>query len=119
MAAIEGAYNFYQDSYGGELSAEAFASALPAALRLMRHMTRIAPAYVEELDSVDLLDYMHGLCAAADAFAEFGEGRVGGFKIGDFKLTNYMEKGTTGWEVAMQAVAAELSGLGLLFSGVA
>ena len=35
----------------------------------------------------------YGGTLPADAFAEFGEGRVGGVAVGNFKLTNYMEKG--------------------------
>ena len=57
-------------------------------------------------------------CAAVEAFAEFGEGRVGGYAVGDFKVTNYMEKGTTGREVALEAALAELAGTGLSFCGV-
>ena len=54
-----------------------------------------------------------------NAFAEFGEGHVGGYAIGDFKVTNYMEKDTTGREVAMEAAFAELAGTSLSFCGVA
>ncbi|MGI6535103.1 MAG: hypothetical protein ACOX12_01600 [Eggerthellaceae bacterium] len=57
------------------------------------------------------------MCAACEAFAEFGEGRVGGYSVGDFRVTNYMEKGTTGLEVARAAALSELSGTGLAFSG--
>ncbi|WP_417134898.1 hypothetical protein [Rubneribacter badeniensis] len=55
---------------------------------------------------------------AAEAFAEFGEGRVGGFEIGGFKVTNYQEQGTTGAEVARGAALAELAGTGLCYCGV-
>ena len=54
----------------------------------------------------------------ADAFAEYGEGRVGGFSIGSFSVTNYRDEGTTGSEVAREAALAELAGTGLCFSGV-
>jgi hypothetical protein len=57
------------------------------------------------------------VCVACDAFAEFGEGRVGGYSIGDFKVTNYMERCTTGLEVARDAALGELAGTGLAFSG--
>ena len=42
---------------------------------------------------------------------------MGGYAIGDFKVTNYMEKGTTGLEVARAAALSELRGTGLAFSG--
>ena len=54
----------------------------------------------------------------ADAFAEYGEGRVGGFSIGSFSVTNYRDDGTTGAEVAREAALAELAGTGLCWSGV-
>lgn len=111
-------YRFYLDEYGGTLGAEAFAEALPAAVRLMRSVT--GGAWPEaDWDARDAAAWRRACCAACDAFAEFGEGRVGGVAVGDFKLTNYMEKGTTGREVALESVLAELSGTGLAFCGVA
>ena len=62
--------------------------------------------------------WRRAVCAAADAFAEYGEGRVGGFSIGSFSVTNYRDGGTTGSEVAREAALAELAGTGLCFSGV-
>lgn len=111
-------YQWYLDSYGGALGAEGFHEALPAALRLMRGIT--GGAWPEAgWDFEDTCAWRRACCAAADAFAEFGEGRVGGYAIGDFKVTNYMEKGTTGREVALEAALAELAGTGLSFCGVA
>ena len=111
-------YQWYLDSYGGALGAEGFHEALPAALRLMRGITGGAwPEAGWDVD--DTAAWRRACCAAVDAFAEFGEGRVGGYAIGDFKVTNYMEKGTTGREVALEAALAELAGSGMTFSGVA
>lgn len=62
--------------------------------------------------------WRRAVCAAADAFAEYGEGRVGGFSIGSFSVTNYRDDGTTGAEVAREAALAELAGTGLCWSGV-
>lgn len=62
--------------------------------------------------------WRRAVCAAADAFAEYGEGRVGGFSIGSFTVTNYRDEGTTGAEVAREAALAELSFTGLVFAGV-
>ena len=62
--------------------------------------------------------WRRAVCAAADAFAEYGEGRVGGFSIGSFSVTNYRDDGTTGAEVAREAALAELAGTGLAFAGV-
>lgn len=110
-------YGFYLDGYGGALSAEAFAEALPAALRCVAALTG-AREPSEEWDE-DVADaWRRAVCAAADAFAEYGEGRVGGFSIGSFSVTNYRDDGTTGAEVAREAALAELVGTGLCFSGV-
>ena len=110
-------FGFYQDGYGGVLAADAFAEALPAALRCVGALTGFrAPAddWCDELADA----WRRAVCAAADAFAEYGEGRVGGFSIGSFSVTNYRDDGTTGAEVAREAALAELAGTGLCWSGV-
>ena len=110
-------YAFYQDGYGGMLAAEAFAEALPAAVRCVCGLTgRREPDPRWEEGDADA--WRRAVCAAADAFAEYGEGRVGGFSIGSFSVTNYRDDGTTGAEVAREAALAELAGTGLCWSGV-
>lgn len=110
-------YGFYQDGYGGALAAEAFAEALPAAVRCVGGLTgRREPDPSWEEGDADA--WRRAVCAAADAFAEYGEGRVGGFSIGSFSVTNYRDEGTTGAEVAREAALAELSRTGLAFVGV-
>ena len=110
-------YGFYQDGYGGALAAEAFAEALPAAVRCVSGLTgRREPD--PRWDEGDTDAWCRAVCAAADAYAEYGEGRVGGFSIGSFSVTNYRDEGTTGSEVARGAALAELAGTGLCFSGV-
>ena len=110
-------YGFYQDGYGGALSAEAFAEALPAAVRCVGALTGARDAR-EEWDDDQVEAWRRAVCAAADAFAEYGEGRVGGFSIGSFSVTNYRDEGTTGSVVAREAALAELAGTGLAFAGV-
>ena len=114
----EPSYQDYQDLYGGTMAADAFAEAKPAALRCARSLC--GGAEPDHFWSArDTLAWQRAVCAAAEAFSEFGEGRVGGFEVGDFKVTNYMEKGTTGREVATAAALEELAATGLAFSGVA
>lgn len=114
-AAGAPSFAFYRDTYGGTLDAEGYAEALPAATRCVRELCGgVGP---EGLDGLDLLAWGRACCAACEAFAEFGEGHVGGYAIGDFRVTNYMERGTTGLEVARQAALSELAGTGLAFSG--
>lgn len=106
-------YAFYSETYGGGLSESAFGLALPAAARHVRWLVGGAEPSDDELDA-----YQRAVCAACDAFAEFGEGQVGGFAIGDFKVTHYEDEGTTGAEIATQEALKELVGTGLAFAGV-
>lgn len=115
VAAAGSSFAFYRDHYGGRLDAESYTEAMPAALRLLRELCGGVGA--DDIDGTDLLAWGRACCAACEAFAEFGEGRVGGYAIGDFKVTNYMERGTTGLEVARQAALSELAGTGLAFAG--
>ena len=109
-------YDFYLDGYGGALAAEAFAEALPAAVRCVGVLTG-ARGVDGRWDEDVAVAWRRAVCAAADAFAEYGEGRVGGFSVGSFSVTNYRDEGTTGAEVAREAALAELAGTGLAFSG--
>ena len=104
-------YQFYKDVYGGGLSESAFGLALPAATRHVRWLVGGAEPLDDELEA-----YQRAVCA--DAFAEFGEGQVGGFSLGDFKVTHYEDEGTTGEEIATADALKELVGTSLAFAGV-
>lgn len=106
-------YQFYKDVYGGGLSEAAFGLALSAATRHVRWLVGGREPSEDELES-----YQRAVCAAADAFAEFGEGQVGGFSLGDFKVNHYEDEGTTGEEIATAVALKELVGTSLAFSGV-
>ena len=110
-------YDFYQDGYGGVLSAADFSEVLPVAVRMVGPLTG-AREVQGGWDDDQADAWRRAVCAAADAFAEYGEGRVGGFSIGSFSVTNYRDEGTTGSVVARGAALAELAGTGLCFSGV-
>lgn len=62
--------------------------------------------------------YKRAVCAACEAFAEFGAGEVGGYTIGSFTVRNYENKGTTGEELATAAALRELGLSGMAFCGV-
>lgn len=106
-------YQFYSEVYGGGLSEAAFGLALPAASRHVRWLVGGREPSNDELES-----YQRAVCAAVDAFAEFGEGQVGGFALGDFKVTHYEDEGTTGEEIATADALKELVGTSLAFCGV-
>ena len=108
-------YAFYRDEYGGALGAEAFAEALVPAVR---HVRWLLGGDVEvEAGGADERALMRAVCAAADAFAEWGEGQTGGFEIGSFSVKHYDNRGTTGAEAAAAAAVRELAGTGLAFCG--
>ena len=111
--AVAVTYQFYGETYGGGLSEAAFGASLPAAARHVRWLCDGREPADDELES-----YQKAVCAAVDAFAEFGEGQVGGFSIGDFKVTHYEDEGTTGKEIATDAALKELVGTSLAFCGV-
>ena len=109
--------DLYQDGDGGVLSAADFSEVLPVAVRMVGPLTG-AREVQGGWDDDQADAWRRAVCAAADAFAEYGEGRVGGFSIGEFSVTNYRDDGTTGVEVAREAALAELAGTGLCWSGV-
>ena len=111
--AVAVTYQFYKDVYGGGLSESAFGLALPTASRHVRWLVGGVEPSNDELEA-----YKRAMCAAVDAFAEFGEGQVGGFSLGDFKVTHYEDEGTTGEEIATADALKELVGTSLAFAGV-
>ena len=107
-------FGFYENDYGGTLCVDAFHEALPAALRAAgKALGDRAPE-----DEDGRIAVKRAICAAADAIAEYGEGQLGGFQLGDFRADEYGNAGTTGLDVAVRAALAELSGTGLAFCGV-
>lgn len=111
--AVAVTYEFYSQVYGGGLSEAAFGLALPSALRHVRWLVGGVEPGEDELEN-----YLRAVCAAVDAFAEFGEGQVGGFSLGGFKVTHYEDEGTTGEEITTADALKELVGTSLAFSGV-
>lgn len=107
-------FEYYSGTYGGWLTTEAFHEVLGVASRQVRFVCGSSvPDGDDEVDA-----WKRAVCAACDAFAEFGEGQVGGFSVGDFKVTHYEDEGTTGAEIATDAIVKELAGTGLMFAGV-
>lgn len=106
-------YEFYRDAYGGDLGPEELSAALVAA---ERHVRWLCGGRVPACEA-DALAYKRAVCAAADAFSEWGEGQAGSFAIGQFSVTHYDKRGTTGAEMAKEAAVKELCGTGLLFGG--
>ena len=105
-------YEFYQDTYGGGLSEAAFAASLPMAEAHVRWLCELRGA--DETSG----RFMRAVCAALEAFAEYGAGEVGGYTIGEFSVKNYASQQTTGEELATAAALRELGLSGMAFTGV-
>ena len=114
MAKPDVTYELYTERFDGELPEEAFAANLPLA---EAHVVWVCWPHEPCTESEERA-WMRAVCRCADAFAEYGAGSVGGFSIGDYKVTNYENKGTTGTELATEAAMRELAGTRLLFCGV-
>lgn len=105
-------YEFYQDTYGGGLSEAAFAASLPMAEAHVRWLCELRGA--DETSE----RFMRAVCAALEAFAEYGVGEVGGYTIGEFSVKNYASQQTTGEELSTAAALRELGLSGMAFTGV-
>lgn len=105
-------YEFYVDTYGGGLSEAAFAASLPMAEAHVRWLCELRGA--DEASG----RFMRAVCAALEAFAEYGAGEVGGYTIGEFSVKNYASQQTTGEELATAAALRELGLSGMAFTGV-
>ena len=111
MGAVD--YAYYSQVYGGGLSEAAFGD---SAGRAEAHVRWLCSAKGVCATSTA---FKRAVCAACDAFAEFGMGQVGGMTLGDFKVSRYADdKGVTGEELATQAALKELADTGYAFAGV-
>ena len=105
-------YAYYAEEYGGGLAEAAFTAALPMAEAHVKWLCAVR-GFDAESDAC-----LRAVCAACDAFAEFGSGEVGGYTIGRFSVKNYENRGTTGEEIATMAALKELVGTAYPFCGV-
>lgn len=103
---------FYADSYGGSLGEAAFAASLPMADAHVRWLCQVNGA------QTTCNVFKRAVCAALEAFAEYGAGEAGGFQIGEFSVKNYASQQTTGEELATAAALRELGLSGMAFTGV-
>ena len=114
MAMVSVTYAFYSQTYGGGLSEAAFCAVLPDASRHVGWLVDGRQPSRCERDA-----YKRAVCAVCDVFAQYGRGQVGGFAIGEFRMTSYDGRGSvTGEQLATRAASQELAGTTLLFSGV-
>ena len=106
-------YEFYSGVYGGGLSEAAFGDVVGVAETHVRWLCGLRGA------DCRTVAFRRAVCAAAEAFAEFGRGQVGGFALGDFKVSRYADdSGVTGEDMATEAALKELWGTGYAFAGV-
>ena len=105
-------YEFYSQTYGGGLSEAVFAASLPIADSHVKWLCAVKGA------TTTCNVFKRAVCAAVDAFAEYGAGEVGGFQIGEFSVKNYAGQQTTDEELATAAALRELGLSGMSFTGV-
>ncbi|MBQ9003255.1 MAG: hypothetical protein IJ087_15510 [Eggerthellaceae bacterium] len=105
-------YEYYSETYGGGLPEAAFSACVGQGETHVKWLCAVNGACATSAA------YKRAVCAATEAFAEFGAGEVGGYAIGSFSVKNYENKGTTGEELATQAALKELVGTGYAFAGV-
>ena len=109
-------YSWYTAHYGCDLSEAAFVYALPEA---ERHVNWLCGGR-RPCGAAEHHAYKRAICAAVQAFVEYGEGPAGGFQIGGFRMGNSeaSASGPTGEDMASDAAIKELAGTGLIFCGV-
>lgn len=106
-------YAFYTEEYKGGLSEAAFYDCLPRALRHVQWLT----GYREPCGCAEKKRYRRAICAAVEAFADFGDGGIG-FTLGSFK-TNVRDGVTFSAEdKATLAALGELGDTPMAFCGV-
>lgn len=105
-------YKYYSEVYGGGLAEAAFSACVGVAESHVRWLCALKGVCSSSAA------FKRAVCAACDAFAEFGAGEVGGYSIGEFSVRNYENRGTTGEEIATQAALRELGLSGAAFCGV-
>lgn len=105
-------YEWYSQTYGGGLGEAAFAASLPMADSHVKWLCAVKGA------DTDSETFKRAVCAALEAFAEYGAGEVSGFQVGEFSVKNYASQQTTGEELATAAALRELGLSGMAFSGV-
>lgn len=111
MAAVD--YTYYSETYGGGLSEAAFNDSIVLA---ESHVKWLCSGNAVQEDCVA---YKRAVCAACDAFAEFGSGETNGFKLGDFEVRRYaVDDAAIGEDMAMRAALRELADTGMAFCGV-
>ena len=110
MACVD--YGYYSETFGGGLSEAAFGGSVALAESHVRWLCELR-GYDDTCDR-----FKRAVCAACEAFAEYGAGEVGGYAIGSFSVKNYENKGTTGEELATAAALRELGLSGMAFCGV-
>ncbi len=106
-------YGFYADAYGGGLSEAAFYDCLPKALRHVRWLT----GYAEPAGCAEEERYRRAVCAAVEAFADFGDGAVG-FTLGSFKTNVRDGVAFSAEDKATGAALRELGDSPMAFCGV-
>lgn len=108
-------YSFYTDTYGGRLPEDVFREGAAEAESFVKYLVGWNEVDTEEKRTA----YKRACCAAVDAFAQYGDGAIGGFSIGSFSTTQTSYTGSANArDVARQKAMGELLKAGLLWGGI-
>ena len=105
-------FAYYSETFGGGLPEAAFSSCVGMAEAHVKWLCAVRGACCASTA------YKRAVCAATEAFAEYGAGEVGGYSIGEFSVKNYASQQTSGEQLATEAALRELAGTGYAFAGV-
>ena len=114
MKNLKPTYEFYVEEYG-EINQDAFEQGVAAAEAFVKYLVGFNPVDTKEKDYA----YKRAVCAGVEAFALYGDGALGGFRIGNFSTTQTAYTGSANArDVAAQKVKGELLTSGLLYGGI-
>lgn len=105
-------YAFYADAYGGTLSEGA-----PVCLSRATSHVRWLTGYREPFGACEIRRYRRAVCAAVEAFANYGDGAIG-FTLGSFKSAVRAGVSFSAENKATEAALRELGDSGMGFAGV-
>lgn len=106
-------YEFYSDVFGGTLSEAAFYDCLPKSLKHVQWLTN----YREPFGACEIRKYKRAICAAVEAFSDYGDGAIG-FTLGNFKTNVRDGVSFSAEDRATEAALRELGQSNLGFCGV-
>lgn len=116
MENLTPTYEFFVSEYGESVPREFFDEGVAGAEAFVKYLVGFNPVDTCEKKHA----YKRAVCAGVEAFAMYGDGALGGFRIGNFSTSQTAYSGSANArDVAAQKVKGELLLSGLLYGGIA